>query len=122
MTDLLASKLVSDLTETIIDQDGSSLQLLKTMKQALLKDTADEIKQCAPKRIAQSTKTAKKGPQNGKSTAAEGGDDIEGSGGSCLLFRTKALNVSAGARHRHRGMCSDEADLQAQWHFLMMLH
>ena len=81
--------------------NGSSLQLLKTMKQALLKETADEIKQCAPKGIAQSTKPAKKGPQNEKPTAAEGGDDLKGSD-FCLLSRKGASNVSAGAQNWHK--------------------
>ena len=67
------------------------------MKQALLKGTADEVKQCAPKKIAQSTKSAKKGPQEGSPTASEGKDDIEKSGDPCQQFIHKGpLNIFAG--------------------------
>ena len=78
--------LVTDLLDARsprLDLDNSSsLQLLKTMKQALLKDTADEVKQCEPKRVVQSTKAAKKGPQKGDASAAEPKNYMEGSGNS----------------------------------------
>ena len=77
ITDLL------DARPPRLDLDNeSSLQLLKTMKQALLKDTADEVKQCEPKKVAQSTKAAKKGPQKGDSLAAELKNNRETSGNS----------------------------------------
>ena len=77
MTDLL------DARPPRLDLDNEySLQLLKTMKQTLLKDTADEVKQCEPKRVAQSKKAAKKGPQKGGAPAAEQQSNMEGSGNS----------------------------------------
>ena len=77
MTDLLEAR------PPRLDLDNeSSLQLLKTMKQALLKDTADEVKQCEPKRVAQSTKASKKGPQKGDAPAADLKTNMEGSGNS----------------------------------------